>query len=213
MPARTAEALDARREHLVTRRLPQVTALFWALKIVAVTLGETAGDLVGITLGLGYVATEALFLGGFLVVLAIQLRTTRFRPAVFWTVVLGTSLVGTEMSDLLDRGPGHGGVAHGLGYGWGALVLSGLLALVFLVWWRTGQSRDVENISSRTGEALYWTAILVSNSLGTAGRDVRRRPPAPRPPRCRPHFVGGVDVLTLDADGRIRTDHQYLEAS
>lgn len=167
MAARTPVARDA----FVTRKLPQVTALFWILKIVAVTLGETAGDLFGITLGLGYAATELLFLGGFLLVLAIQLRSSRYRPLVFWTVVLGTSMVGTELSDLLDRGPGHGGAPGGLGYGRGALVLSALLALVFLAWWRTGQTRDVENIATRTGEVLYWAAILVSNTLGTAAGD------------------------------------------
>ncbi|MFC4909478.1 hypothetical protein [Actinomadura gamaensis] len=168
MPARTA---GAPAELLVARKLPHVTALFWLLKIVAVTLGETAGDLFGITLGVGYVATGLVFLGFFLAVLALQLLASRFRPWLFWAVVLGTSMVGTEVSDFLDRGPGHGAAADGLGYGWGALVLSALLAAVFAAWWRTGQSRDVERISSRSGEALYWAAILVSNTLGTASGD------------------------------------------
>lgn len=153
------------------RKLPQVTLLFWVIKIVAVTLGETAGDLFGITLKTGYVTTYLIFLGYFLVVLAIQLTVTRFHPAVFWAVVLGTSMVGTELSDLLDRGPGYGSAANGLGYGWGALLLTGLLAVVFLVWWRTGLTYDVENITTRTGEILYWAAILVSNTLGTASGD------------------------------------------
>jgi uncharacterized membrane-anchored protein len=155
----------------VLRKLPHVTALFWALKIVAVTLGETAGDLVGITLKTGYVVTELIFLGYFLIVLVLQIVARRFRPALFWAVVLGTSMVGTELSDLLDRGPGHGSAANGVGYGWGALILTGLLGLIFLVWWRTGQTYDVENIASRKGEILYWTAILVSNTLGTASGD------------------------------------------
>ncbi|MBO2453230.1 hypothetical protein J4573_39475 [Actinomadura barringtoniae] len=155
----------------VMRKLPQVTALFWVIKIVAVTLGETAGDLFGITLAIGYIGTEVIFLGYFLVVLVLQLKAPRFRPALYWAVVLGTSMVGTEMSDFLDRGPGHGSAANGVGYGWGALILTGLLAVVFLVWWRTGQSYDVENVSSRTGEILYWIAILVSNTLGTASGD------------------------------------------
>ncbi|TVT24363.1 hypothetical protein FNH06_07055 [Amycolatopsis acidiphila] len=153
------------------RKLPQVTALFWVLKIVAVTLGETAGDLVGITFRTGYVVTELLFLSYFLIVLAIQVASRRFRPGVFWAVVLGTSMVGTEMSDLLDRGPGHGSAANGVGYGWGAIILTSLLALIFLLWWRTGQTFDVENIAGRKGEILYWTAILVSNTLGTASGD------------------------------------------
>jgi uncharacterized membrane-anchored protein len=156
---------------LVMRKLPQVTVLFWVIKIVAVTLGETAGDLFGITLKVGYVATEVVFLGYFLVVLALQLRAGRFHPALFWAVVLGTSMVGTEMSDFLDRGPGHGSAANGVGYAAGALILTGLLAAVLLVWWRSGQTYDVENIASRQGELLYWLAILVSNTLGTASGD------------------------------------------
>jgi uncharacterized membrane-anchored protein len=155
----------------VLRKLPQVTVLFWAIKIVAVTLGETAGDLFGITLKVGYLSTELIFLGYFLVVLTLQLRARRFHAALFWAVVLGTSMVGTEMSDFLDRGPGHGSAADGVGYGWGAIILTGLLALVFLAWWRTGQTYDVENITSRAGEILYWLAILVSNTLGTASGD------------------------------------------
>lgn len=155
----------------VMRKLPHVTVLFWVIKIVAVTLGETAGDLFGITLKVGYVATELIFLGYFLVVLVLQIRARRFHPALFWAVVLGTSMVGTEMSDFLDRGPGHGSAANGVGYAWGAIILTGLLAAVFLAWWRTGQTYDVENIRSRKGEILYWIAILVSNTLGTASGD------------------------------------------
>lgn len=153
------------------RKLPHVTLLFWLIKIVAVTLGETAGDLIGITLRTGYGDTELIFLGYFLIVLAIQLGSLRYRPAVFWAVILGTSMVGTELSDLLDRGPGHGSAANGVGYGWGAIILTGLLAVIFVVWWRTGQTYDVENIASRQGELLYWAAILVSNTLGTASGD------------------------------------------
>lgn len=168
MPESFAAGLPDRR---VLRKLPHVTLLFWLTKIVAVTLGETAGDLVGITLRTGYGDTELIFLGYFLIVLAIQLGSPRYRPAVFWAVILGTSMVGTELSDFLDRGPGDGSAADGVGYGWGALILTGLLALIFLVWWRTGQTYDVENITTRTGELLYWAAILVSNTLGTASGD------------------------------------------
>lgn len=163
--------LDAHDESGVLRKLPHVTALFWLIKISAVTLGETAGDLFGITLRVGYATTVLIFVGYLAVVVVLQIRARRFHPALFWAVVLGTSMVGTEMSDFLDRGPGHGSAANGVGYGWGALILTGLLGLVFLVWWRTGQTYDVENITGRTGEILYWAAILVSNTLGTASGD------------------------------------------
>jgi uncharacterized membrane-anchored protein len=163
--------IPAHPDRYVMRKLPHVTVLFWALKIVAVTLGETAGDLFGITLQTGYVLTALIFLAFFAVVLTIQVRAKRFHSAVYWSVVLGTSMVGTEISDFIDRGPGSGSAENGIGYGWGAVLLTSLLGLIFLAWWRTGQTYDVENIASRKGEMLYWLAILVSNTLGTASGD------------------------------------------
>lgn len=155
----------------VMRKLPHVTLLFWILKITAVTLGETAGDLFGITFKIGYVTTALIFLAFFVVVVVAQVTAKRFHPALFWAVVLGTSMVGTEISDFLDRGPGYSSAPNGVGYGWGAIILTSLLVIIFMVWWRTGQTYDVENIASRKGEILYWIAILVSNTLGTASGD------------------------------------------
>ena len=155
----------------VLRKLPHVTVAFWALKTVAVTLGETAGDLLGITFKLGYVRTALIFLVYFLAVAAAQLRARRFRPALYWAVILGTSMVGTEISDFMNRGFGHGSAPEGIGYAWGATILTSVLLIVFVVWWRTGQTYDVENIASYQGEALYWIAILVSNTLGTSSGD------------------------------------------
>jgi uncharacterized membrane-anchored protein len=172
MPAQMCAAAAGQGEaKYVLRKLPQVTVLFWVLKTVAVTLGETAGDLLGITFKLGYFTTALVFLTYFLIVVVAQVRTGRFNPALYWAVVLGTSMVGTEISDFLNRGFGHGSAPDGIGYAWGAVILTTVLALVFLVWWRAGQTYDVENISSRTGEILYWTAILVSNTLGTSSGD------------------------------------------
>ncbi|AYG81915.1 hypothetical protein DWB77_04082 [Streptomyces hundungensis] len=153
------------------RKLPQVTLLFWLLKSVAVTLGETSGDLLGITFGLGYATTAALFLAFFAAVVTAQVRAAGFHPALYWSVVLGTSMVGTEISDFLNRGFGHGSAPDGIGYAWGTILLTGLLAGVFAMWWRTGQTLDVENITGRSGEILYWIAILVSNTLGTSSGD------------------------------------------
>jgi uncharacterized membrane-anchored protein len=155
----------------VMRKLPHVTLLFWLLKTVAVTLGETAGDLLAITLKTGYVATAVIFLVFFVVVFLLQVRAGRFHPTLFWAVILGTSLVGTELSDFLNRGAGDGSEQNGLGYAWGAAVLISALLVVFLIWWRTGQTYDVENIATRQGEVLYWLAILASNTLGTSTGD------------------------------------------
>lgn len=157
----------------VLRKLPLVTALFWALKIVAVTLGETGSDEFAIELKLGYVACAIVFFAFFVIIVGVQLRAKRFYPGIFWTVIFSTSIVGTAISDLMDRGVGHSGTVtrNGIGYGAGAVILTSLLAIIFLVWWRTGQTYDVEKIATRKGEVLYWAAILVSNTLGTASGD------------------------------------------
>ena len=157
----------------VLRKLPHITLLFWILKTIAVTLGETAGDEFGITMKVGYAAMVGTFFLFFLVVVTWQVWADRFHPALYWTVILSTSLVGTEISDLMNRGFGHASTdAGGIGYTAGGAILTTILAIVFLVWWRTGQTFEVENIATRKGEILYWIAILVSNTLGTSSGDV-----------------------------------------
>jgi uncharacterized membrane-anchored protein len=173
MSGSTGSPAQQRRAGYVMRKLPHVTLLFWILKTLAVTLGETGGDFFGITLGIGYVMTAVVFLVFFLVAVVLQVRARQFYSALFWTVVLSTSMLGTEISDFMNRGFGHASTdAGGIGYAWGGIILTSLLAVVFLVWWRTGQTYDVENIATRKGEILYWIAILISNTLGTSSGDV-----------------------------------------
>lgn len=142
-------------------KVAAVTLGFWVMKIAATTLGETAGDLLSMTLNLGYVASSAILLTIFAGLLGMQLSARRFHPVLFWSVVLATSTAGTTMSDLLDR-------TLGLGYGTGASLLSGCLALVLLAWRVSEKSISVSNIASRRAEGFYWTAVLFSNTLGTA---------------------------------------------
>lgn len=138
-----AEVSDHPARYLM-RKLPHITVLFWILKTIAVTLGETAGDLFGITFQLGYVTTALIFLGFFLVVVVLQVRSERFRAGLFWVVVLSTSMVGTEISDFMNRGFGHASNdAGGIGYTWGGMILTSILAIVFVVWWRTGHRTDL----------------------------------------------------------------------
>jgi uncharacterized membrane-anchored protein len=148
----------------VMRKLPHVTALFWLIKTVATTLGETAGDLFSQTLRLGNLVATILLLGLFLIAVVIQLRSRRFHSALFWTVIALTSTAGTTLSDLLNR-------TGGLGYAGGALVLSTGLAIVLVIWWRSGQTLDIENLATFKGELLFWIAVLFSNSLGTSSGD------------------------------------------
>ena len=148
----------------IMRKLPHVTILFWILKVVATTLGETGGDLLAQTLHVGYLVSTAVFLALFLVAVVLQLRARRFHPALFWIVIALSSTAGTTLSDLMNR-------TGGIGYTGGAIVLSTGLAMVFLVWWRSGQTFDVENVATFRGELLFWIAILFSNSLGTSSGD------------------------------------------
>ncbi|MBA0387841.1 hypothetical protein D7U91_08420 [Stenotrophomonas maltophilia] len=142
-------------------KVAAVTLGFWVMKIAATTLGETAGDLLSMTLNLGYVASSAILLTIFAGLLGMQLSARRFHPVLFWSVVLATSTAGTTMSDLIDR-------TLGLGYAAGASLLAGCLALVLLAWRVSEKSISVSNIASRRAEGFYWTAVLFSNTLGTA---------------------------------------------
>ncbi len=148
----------------VLRKLPHITALFWAIKILATTLGETAGDFFSQTLGLGTLRAAMLLSAILLVALTIQLRAGRFHPALFWIVVVLTSTLGTTISDFINY-------TSGLGQLTGALILGSGLAVVLLVWWRSGQTLNVENVATLTGEVLFWIAVIFSNSLGTSTGD------------------------------------------
>ncbi|MGI5136220.1 MULTISPECIES: COG4705 family protein [unclassified Streptomyces] len=174
-------AAEARRS--VVKKLPEVTLAFWIMKIAATTLGETAGDLFAQTLRLGYfLTTIALFLV-FVVTLVVQLRSARYNPFFYWTVILSTSMAGTTMSDFMNRDAsekylakgstslGWGPQGLGLGYPAGAAILISILLVIFTVWKLTGMTFQIRDIVTFRGEALFWSAILVSNTLGTSMGD------------------------------------------
>lgn len=142
-------------------KLPHITLLFWIMKIAATTLGETAGDLLSMTLKVGYAVSSILLISIFLITLFTQLRSTRYNPFLYWTVILSTSTAGTTMSDFMDR-------TLGLGYAKGTLILVTILIGIFIFWRLSGQSFSVTEIKTFKLELLYWMAILFSNTLGTA---------------------------------------------
>jgi uncharacterized membrane-anchored protein len=138
-----------------------VTAFFWIMKICATTLGETAGDLLSMTLDIGYAASSLGLVSVLLVMLVLQVRGKGFHPALYWTVMLLTSTAGTTMSDYMDR-------TLELGYATGSTILVGCLLVVLLAWRASEKSLSVSSIASTRAELFYWTAILFSNTLGTA---------------------------------------------
>jgi uncharacterized membrane-anchored protein len=142
-------------------KLPPVDIFFWIMKICATTLGETGGDLLSMTLKAGYALSSMILVGFFFVALTGQLASKKFRPWLYWAVILATSTAGTTMSDYMDR-------SLGLGYARGSMILVSVLALIFGLWRLSGQSFSVDKAQNRKVELLYWVAILFSNTLGTA---------------------------------------------
>ncbi len=145
-------------------KVAEITLLFWLMKIVATTLGETVGDFISMTLNLGYAVGIGITLLFFLVVLIIQLSLKKYVPLIYWLVIVGTTTLGTEISDFIDR------TLH-LGYAWGSLVLVCGLAISLFFWYRKYKSLEVYPITEKQKEIYYWIAILFSNSLGTAFGD------------------------------------------
>jgi uncharacterized membrane-anchored protein len=142
-------------------KVPQVTLMFWVIKIFATTLGETGGDAVTMTWDLGYAVGSLIFLGFFFVTLVAQVASKRYHPFIYWAVVVATTTVGTTMSDYFDR-------TLGLGYVKSSIILFCGVLLVLFVWRLVMGRIEFENISNRKDEIFYWLTILVSNTLGTA---------------------------------------------
>lgn len=146
---------------LIMNKVATVTLGFWIMKICATTLGETGGDLLSMTLKLGYLMSTTIFFSFFLVTVIAQVRSKKFHPVLYWSVILSTSTAGTTMSDYMDR------TLH-LGYTHGSLILVACLLTVLGVWYLSEKSLSVNHIEKPRVEIFYWVAILFSNTLGTA---------------------------------------------
>jgi len=145
-------------------KVAEITLIFWLMKIVATTLGETLGDFISMTLNLGYLTALVITLVFFLIVLSIQLSTKKYIPVFYWLVIIATTTLGTEISDFIDRS------LH-LGYTMGSLLLFSFLMLTLFLWHKKFTNLSVYPITERNKEVYYWIAILFSNSLGTAFGD------------------------------------------
>jgi uncharacterized membrane-anchored protein len=150
--------------NLDLNKVARITLLFWILKILATTLVEVLGDFFSMTLNIGYSLSLLITFVLFIIVLLWQLRQERFHAPIYWLVIIGTTTVGTEISDLMDR-------TFGLGYALGASILFVALLIVLFVWHQHVKEIKVYPITERRVELYYWAAILVSNSLGTAFGD------------------------------------------
>jgi uncharacterized membrane-anchored protein len=142
-------------------KVPAVTLGFWIIKILATTLGETAGDTVTMSMDLGYLAGTAIFLAVFVILVIFQIRARRYSPPLYWATIVASTTAGTTMADFADR-------SLGVGYAGGSAILLGCVVATLALWrWKEG-SVSVNAIATPRVEGFYWATITFSQTLGTA---------------------------------------------
>jgi len=142
-------------------KVPEVTLIFWIIKIAATTLGETGGDAVSMSMGAGYLLGTVIFAALFVVAVIYQISAKGFHPFIYWTTIVATTTVGTTLADFADR-------SLGIGYAGGTALLFTLLMLSLLIWYRSLGSVSIDTVSSPRAEMFYWLTIMFSQTLGTA---------------------------------------------
>lgn len=145
----------------ILAKVPEVTLVFWIIKILATTLGETGGDALSMSLGLGYLESTVIFAAIFVIAVAAQIAAKWFHPLVYWVTIIATTTVGTTLADFADR-------SLGIGYAGGTTILLTLLLGSLLLWYRTLGSVAIDSVASPRSETFYWVTIMFSQTLGTA---------------------------------------------
>jgi uncharacterized membrane-anchored protein len=142
-------------------KVPELTLVFWIIKIAATTLGETGGDTVTMTLNWGYLAGTAIFFTLLIALVSVQIRWDRFNPYLYWATIVASTTAGTTMADFADR-------SLGLGYAGGTSLLFACVVAVLAAWYWSLGSISVTTVNTPKTEAFYWLAITFSQTLGTA---------------------------------------------
>jgi uncharacterized membrane-anchored protein len=159
-----ARKKESRMNNTIERTLskvPEVTLIFWIIKIAATTLGETGGDAVSMSMNLGYLVATAIFAAIFLVAVVAQITAKGFHPFLYWATIIATTTVGTTLADFADR-------SLGIGYAGGSSLLVALLMASLAIWHRSLGTISVDTVSSPKAEMFYWVTIMFSQTLGTA---------------------------------------------
>ncbi|HZQ14076.1 MAG TPA: hypothetical protein VFB31_14825 [Pseudolabrys sp.] len=142
-------------------KVPELTLVFWIIKIAATTLGETGGDTVTMTMNWGYLAGTALFLFLLVAFVIWQIVAAKFHPFLYWATIVASTTFGTTMADFADR-------SLGIGYTGGSTLLFVCLMAVLGLWYWSERTISVDTVGTPKVEAFYWAAITFSQTLGTA---------------------------------------------
>ena len=160
---------DETRSDIISK-VPQLTIVFWIIKIFATTLGETGGDAVtmswlgettGAANGLGYLLGTAIFGVIFIAAVIVQIMAKRFHPFLYWLTIVATTTVGTTLADYVTR-------SLGIGYTGGSTILLILVIASLLIWRASTGSISIETVNTPKVEIFYWVTIMFSQTLGTA---------------------------------------------
>ena len=144
-----------------TSKVPEVTLIFWIIKILATTLGETGGDAVSMSLNFGYLISTGIFAVLFAVAVVIQIVSRKFHPVIYWVTIVATTTVGTTLADFADR-------SLGIGYTGGTSILFVAVIASLFLWRRVMGTVAVNSVASPRAEMFYWVTIMFSQTLGTA---------------------------------------------
>jgi uncharacterized membrane-anchored protein len=151
--------------HFAFNKVPEVTMVFWAIKILSTTVGETGADYLAVNVGLGTAITDAITAISLIVALVLQLRSRRYVPWIYWLTVVLVSVVGTQITDALTDGAGVSLYAS-------TACFSIMLAAIFWLWYQCEHTLSIRSIDTRRREFFYWAAILCTFALGTGAGDL-----------------------------------------
>lgn len=167
----TFDANIARSERgLSLSKVPELTLIFWIVKILATTLGETGGDAVTMSWlgettpgasGLGYLIGTGIFGLIFIAVVLVQIKATKFHPVLYWLTIVATTTVGTTLADYCTR-------SLGIGYTGGSAILLTCVIASLAIWRLSTGSISIETVNTPKVEVFYWVTIMFSQTLGTA---------------------------------------------
>ncbi|MEI8026716.1 MAG: hypothetical protein WCI18_10240 [Pseudomonadota bacterium] len=161
--------MNERNRELVSK-VPQVTFLFWIIKILATTLGETGGDAVTMSWlgettpdgnGLGYLIGTGIFGVIFIVSVFVQMKAKKFHPFLYWFTIVATTTVGTTLADFCTR-------SIGIGYTGGSAILLACVVGSLVIWQKSTGSISIDTVNTPKVEIFYWVTIMFSQTLGTA---------------------------------------------
>ncbi|HEY3361617.1 MAG TPA: hypothetical protein VGK06_07265 [Methanosarcina sp.] len=145
----------------IIRKVPEITLMFWIIKVFATTLGETGGDAVTMSMNLGYLTGTMIFTLFFVVMVIKQIHEKKLNPYIYWITIVATTTLGTTLADFCTR-------SIGIGYTGGSTILFVLLIGSLFIWKQTMGSVSIDTINSRKTEMFFWGTIMFSQTLGTA---------------------------------------------